>query len=282
LRCHRPLPPSNALILVAPVPANLTLTLIPHGESAWSLSGRHTGRTDIPLTARGEEQARELAPRLGHVSFAHVFTSPRQRARQTCALAGLGTAAVIEPDLAEWDYGDYEGQRSAEILAMRPGWNIFRDGCPHGETPAQISARADRLLTRLRALEGNIALFTHGHFGRVLSVRWIGLPVGEARSFLLGTGSVSVLGHEHDRADEPVIALWNATTPESPRPRADETGPVSPRTIQCWENEGGGDFKRPAALEIVGWGALTHISFARGGDANRRSRVRRRRRRARR
>ena len=161
--------------------------LIRHGETEWSLSGQHTGRTDIPLTARGEDEARELGQRLRDIQFARVLTSPRQRARRTCELAGLGPVAEIEPDLAEWDYGDYEGQRSADIRKARPDWNLFRDGCPRGEMPAQISDRADRLIARLRVLDGNVALFSHGHFGRVLAARWIGLPVSEGQHFLLPT-----------------------------------------------------------------------------------------------
>jgi broad specificity phosphatase PhoE len=183
--------------------------LIRHGETEWSLSGQHTSRTDIPLTARGEDGARKLGLHLREIHFNRVLTSPRQRARRTCELAGLGSVAEIEPDLAEWDYGDYEGRRSAEIRAARPDWNLFRDGCPDGESPGQISDRADRLIARLRALEGNVALFSHGHFGRVLAARWIGLQVIEAQRFLLDTASLNILGYEHDRVESPVIALWN-------------------------------------------------------------------------
>jgi probable phosphoglycerate mutase len=185
--------------------------LIRHGETEWSLSGQHTSRTDILLTARGEDGARKLGLRLREIQFARVLTSPRQRAWRTCQLAGLGSVAEIEPDLAEWDYGDYESQRSAEISKARPDWNLFRDGCPNGESPGQISDRADRLIARLRALEGNVALFSHGHFGRVLAARWIGLPVGEAQYFLLDTASLNILGYEHGRVESPVIALWNAS-----------------------------------------------------------------------
>ena len=184
--------------------------LIRHGETEWSLAGQHTGRTDIPLTARGEEAARELGQRLRDIAFARVLTSPRQRARRTCELTGLGPAAESEPDLAEWDYGDYEGQRSVDIRKERPDWNLFRDGCPRGETPAQVSDRADRFIERLRALDGNVALFSHGHFGRVLAARWIGLPVSEAQRFLLDTASLSILGYEHNHVASPVIALWNS------------------------------------------------------------------------
>ncbi len=185
--------------------------LVRHGETDWSLSGQHTGRTELPLTERGEIDARKLAPRLGVVRFSRVLTSPLQRARHTCELAGLGDAVAIETDAVEWDYGDYEGRRPVDIRHQRPDWNIFRDGCPHGETPAQIAERADRLIVRLRMLTGNIALFSHGQFGRAVGVRWIGLPIDQAEHFLIGTASVSVLGFGHDRADEPVIVTWNAS-----------------------------------------------------------------------
>ena len=184
--------------------------LIRHGETEWSRSGQHTGPTDIPLTAHGENQAQELRQRLRDISFARVFTSPRQRARRTCELAGFAPIAETEPDLAEWNYGDYEGKRSVDILKQRPDWNLFRDGCPCGESPAQVSDRADRFIARLRALEGNVALFSHGHFGRTLATRWIGSPVSQAQHLLLSTASISILGYEHNQADEPVIALWNA------------------------------------------------------------------------
>jgi broad specificity phosphatase PhoE len=183
--------------------------LIRHGETAWSLSGQHTGRTDVPLTPRGEEEVRELAEVLRQVRFSRVFTSPRQRAQRTGELAGLNAVAEIEPDLAEWDYGDYEGKRGAEIRREWPDWNLFREGCPNGEMPAQVSDRADRCIAQFRLLEGNVALFSHGHFGRVLAARWIGLPVSEARRFLLGTASLSIFGFEHESLEEPVIALWN-------------------------------------------------------------------------
>ena len=188
------------------------LYLIRHGETEWSLSGRHTGRTDIPLTEQGEQDARQLGERLRAVSMTRVCTSPTQRARRTAALVGLTPDAEIEPDLAEWDYGDYEGQLSVEIRKGRPDWNLFRDGCPRGEMPAQVSDRADRLIARLRALDGNVALFSHGHFGCVLAVRWIGLPVIEGQKFLLGTASLSVLGYEPNYPEAPVIALWNSST----------------------------------------------------------------------
>jgi broad specificity phosphatase PhoE len=187
----------------------MRLFVIRHGETAWSVSGRHTSRTEIPLTVQGEQNARELGERLRSVGFTRVFTSPRLRARRTCELAALGPAAEIEPDLAEWDYGDYEGLVMADIRKERPGWNLFRDGCPHGESPAQVSDRADRLIARVRSLDGNVAAFSHGHFGRVLAARWIGFAAGDARRFLLGTASLGILGFEHDDPASPVIAEWN-------------------------------------------------------------------------
>ena len=193
----------------------LRLYLIRHGETAWSLSGQYTGRTDIPLTAHGEDEGRKLGQRLWNIPFAHVLTSPLQRAQQACALARLTPVAEIEPDLAEWDYGDYEGQTPTDILKSRPGWNLFRDGPPRGETPVQISTRADRLIARLRVLDGNVALFSHGHFGRVLAARWIGLSVEQAQHFLLSTAALSVLCYEHDRTDQPAIALWNSASNEA-------------------------------------------------------------------
>jgi len=189
----------------------LRLYLIRHGETEWALSGRHTGLTDIPLTQNGEDEARKLGKHLRDIQFAQVLTSPLQRAHQTCALVGLKPVPEIEPDLAEWDYGDYEGKRSVDIRKERPDWNVFRDGCPHGERPAQISARADRLIARLCKLDGNIALFSHGQFGGVLAVRWIGLAVVEAQHFPLGTASVSVFTFASHHPTVPVIALWNAT-----------------------------------------------------------------------
>ena len=188
----------------------LKIHLIRHGETEWSLSGQHTGSTDIALTARGEQDARKLGERLSAVSFTHVFTSPRQRAQQTYTLSGLTPAAEIERALAEWDYGDYEGRRSVDIRKERPDWNLFRDGCPNGDMPTHVCERADRFIIRLRALTGNIALFTHGQFGSVLAARWIGLPVINAESFPLGTASLSVLGFAAKYPEVPVIALFSS------------------------------------------------------------------------
>ena len=181
-----------------------------HGETAWSLSGQHTGRTDLPLTERGERNARALGERLRGLTFAKVYTSPLQRAARTCELAGFGTAAEIDPDLVEWDYGQYEGRRTAEIHAKRPDWQLFRDGCPGGESPNQAGARADRVVGRVRAVKGDVLLFSSGHFLRVLAARWIGLDAAAGRYLLLGTASFSALGYEHHLA-EPVIRLWNET-----------------------------------------------------------------------
>ena len=195
----------------APVTGSATtrVTLIRHGETEWSLNGRHTGRTDIALTTRGEDEARALEPLLGHVRFAHVFTSAAQRASRTCALAGVAATANVDSDLAEWDYGDYEGRSSREILETRPGWSVYRDGCPGGESAAEVSRRADRVITRLRALGGAVALFSHGQFGCGLAARWIGLGIGTAGHLQLGTASVSTLGFDPNHPDVPVIAGWN-------------------------------------------------------------------------
>jgi probable phosphoglycerate mutase len=181
-----------------------------HGETAWSLSGQHTGRTDLPLTERGERNARALGERLRGLTFAKVFASPLQRAVRTCELAGFGRAAEIDPDLVEWNYGQYEGRRTAEIRAERPDWQQFRDGCPGGESPDQIGARADRVVSRVRAVKGDVLVFSHGHFLRVLAPRWLGLDAAGGRYFLLDTASLSALGYEH-HPTEPVIRLWNET-----------------------------------------------------------------------
>ncbi len=189
----------------------LNLYLIRHGETAWSLTGQHTGLTDIPLTPAGEQQARALAPWLRTRHFERVFTSPRQRARRTCLLAGLGDRAETEADLQEWDYGDYEGMLTADIREGRPGWDVFNDGCPNGETPQQVAVRADRLIARLCEMGGNVALFSHGEFGLALAARWIGLPVAAGRDFVLGTASLSILGNNPAHPERRVIALWNAS-----------------------------------------------------------------------
>jgi len=181
-----------------------------HGETEWSLSGQHTGRTDNPLTARGEEQARRLGERLHGQVFQRVFTSPLQRARRTCELAGFARSAEPLPDLLEWDYGEYEGVRTHDIHRTRPGWMLFRDGCPGGESPTQAGARADRAIARVRAVDGDVLLFSSSHFLRVFAARWLGLDAGAGRHFVLSTASLSALGYEHDLT-EPVIRMWDET-----------------------------------------------------------------------
>jgi probable phosphoglycerate mutase len=182
-----------------------------HGETAWSLAGRYTGRTDLPLTPCGERTARRLGERLQGLPFAQVFTSPLQRAARTCALAGFGALAQRDPDRVEWDYGLYEGRVSADIHAAHPDWNLFRDGCPGGEAPVQVAERADRVVRRVRALEDNVLLFTSGHFLRVLATRWLGIePTANCGYFMLTTASLSALGYENDLS-RPVISLWNET-----------------------------------------------------------------------
>ncbi len=182
-----------------------------HAETAWTLADRHTSFTDLSLTLRGECSARGLGERLAGLALHRVFTSPLQRARQTCALAGFDALAEVDSELVEWNYGDYEGRSTGEILRERPGWQLFRDGCPGGESPAQVTARAESVLSRLRSVSGDVLLFSSGHFLRVLAARWIGLePSVSGMSFLLSTASLSAVGYEHDLS-RPVIRLWNDT-----------------------------------------------------------------------
>ena len=181
-----------------------------HGETAWTLSGQHTGLTDLPLTERGERNARRLAERLRGVTFAKVFTSPLQRATRTCELAGFGALAEIDRDLLEWNYGEYEGRLTTDIHRERPDWQLFRDGCPGGESPKEVGARADRAVKRMRGVKGDVLLFSSGHFLRVLAARWLGLDAAFGRYFLLSTASLSALGYEHNLSD-PVIRLWDDT-----------------------------------------------------------------------
>ena len=182
--------------------------LVRHGETAWSLSGQHTGLTDIPLTETGEDDGRKVQARLDGKTFTTVLTSPLLRARRTCALAGFGDVAKITPDLVEWDYGDYEGRKTADIRVDRPSWYLFRDGCPGGESLAAVAARADRLIAQLRAEGGRILLFSHGHFSRILAARWMGFDAENAMHFVLSTASLSILGYEHN-LDDPALLLWN-------------------------------------------------------------------------
>ena len=179
-----------------------------HGETAWTISRQHTGLTDLPLTDQGEAEALRLRDRLAGRGFTAVLSSPLQRAVRTCELAGFGAVAKIEPDLVEWNYGAYEGRTSADIHAERPDWQLFRDGCPDGESPEQIGARADRVIRQVRAVDGDVLLFSSGHFLRVFAARWLGLAPAAGNYFLLGTASLSALSYEHDRS-EPAIRLWN-------------------------------------------------------------------------
>ena len=181
--------------------------LLRHGETEWSLNGQHTGVTDIPLTENGRMAARLLKPILAKLTFTLVLTSPLQRARETCELAGLGQFANVEPDLIEWNYGEYEGLKTEQIRLTRPGWSVFRDGCPGGESPEQVGARADRVITKVRTAAGNVALFGHGHFTRVLAARWINLSANYGENFLLDTATLNVLGYYRE---SPAFMIWNA------------------------------------------------------------------------
>jgi broad specificity phosphatase PhoE len=225
----------------------LRLYLMRHGETAWSRSGQHTGRADIPLTKNGEAEARQLGERIQAISFAQVFCSPLIRAKQTCELSGLSKDMLIDDDLAEWDNGDYEGQTHADIFAVRPNWNLFRDGCPNGEMPLDISARVDRLVMRFRRLVGNIAVIAHSHLGRVLAARWLGLTVEHAEGLLLDTASVSILGFDSEDHKPRSLMLWNST-PQNSLPvlsrqvsslqESQSSSVMKRRSLERWENEG--------------------------------------------
>lgn len=193
--------------MTAALPA---IYLARHGETAWSISGQHTGLTDLPLTARGERNATRLGERLKGMQFAKVFTSPLQRASLTCKLAGFGSVAEVDPDLVEWNYGNFEGRKTDEIYRDYPNWQLFRDGCPGGESPDQVAGRADRVIARVKLLSGDVLLFSSGHFLRMLAARWLQLEPQGGRYFLLSTASLSTVGYEHGAA-EPVIKLWNDT-----------------------------------------------------------------------
>ena len=181
-----------------------------HGETVWSVTGQHTGVTDLPLTERGERNAARLGERLAGSVFAKVLTSPLPRAMRTCELAGFGAVAEVDRDLVEWNYGDYEGLRTSEIHAKRPDWQLFRDGCPNGESPEQIGARADRVVNRVRAIKGNVLIFSSGHFLRVLAARWLGLEPAAGKYLMLSTASLSALSYEHE-ISHPAIQFWNTT-----------------------------------------------------------------------
>ncbi|WP_295683682.1 histidine phosphatase family protein [uncultured Nevskia sp.] len=221
----------------------MRIYLIRHGQTDWALAQRHTGLTDIALNEFGERQARSLAKALGTLGFTKVLTSPLKRARQTCALAGQGAAAEADPDLAEWNYGDYEGWTTREIQLHSADWNVFSNGCPNGETAGQISMRADRVIARLIDLSGNIAVFSHGHFGRALAVRWLQMPLTQARHFALDAASVSVLALDIAHAKLPIIAMWNLPATAEPAVTVERLAPADlaepAPAIQRWENEGG-------------------------------------------
>lgn len=219
----------------------LRIFLIRHGETAWSKSGQFTGATDIPLNDIGLIQSKALVPVLECIKFSHVETSSLQRAKQTCDAAGLAASAKESTDLIEWDYGIYEGQYSASVYKQEPEWNIFRDGCPDGESSAQISRRADMVIERWRMKEGNIAVFTHGYFARVLAARWIGLPVLHARNLILGTASISMLCYDPHHLDVPVIGIWNMPTSHFSTTLPDEeiASVMKRNALARWENEGG-------------------------------------------
>jgi broad specificity phosphatase PhoE len=191
-------------------PSQLQLVPVRHGETEWSRDGRHTGRTDLPLTDNGRENAKRIAPLLERFTFERVLSSPLQRALDTCRLAGLGDRAEITDDLQEWDYGEYEGVRTDEIHENRPDWVLWRDGCPGGEQPADVGVRADRLLAELAGTPGDVAIFGHGHMLRVLTARWCELPPSEGSRFVLGTATISLLGWEHDWH---AVRTWNASSP---------------------------------------------------------------------
>jgi broad specificity phosphatase PhoE len=188
------------------------LFLARHGDTAWTDSRQHTGRSDIPLNERGEEHARELGERLREFSFVRAFTSPLQRAAKTCELAGFGAVAAVDADLLEWDYGRWEGKLTRDILKDRPGWELFRDGCPDGESPEDVALRADRFIARVHGMAGDVLAFSSGHIIRMIAARWHGMPPDAGRVFFCRPASVGVLGFEHDRREEPVIRLWNYVT----------------------------------------------------------------------
>lgn len=188
------------------------LFLARHGDTAWTDSHRKTGRTDLSLNERGEDHARQIGVQLSRFSFSHAFTSPLQRASRTCALAGFGAGAEVDSDLLEWDYGRFEGKRTSEIVELRPGWELFRDGCPEGESPGEVAGRADRFIARVHTMAGDVLAFSSGHIIRMIAARGLGLPPVAGRFFYCDPASVGVLGFEHDSPEEPVIRLWNYAT----------------------------------------------------------------------
>jgi probable phosphoglycerate mutase len=185
------------------------LYLARHGDTAWTDSQQHTGRTDLPLNECGEAHARQLGERLRGFTFVRVFTSPLQRASKTCELAGFGSAPEVDSDLIEWDYGRFEGKTTSDVLKERPGWELYRDGCPGGETSQDVAVRADRFIARVRGITGDVLAFSSGHIIRMIAARWNGLAPAAGRVFFCRPASVGVLGFEHENRDQPVIRLWN-------------------------------------------------------------------------
>ena len=209
------------------------LYLARHGETAWSITGQHTGRTDLPLTARGERNARRLGKRLKGIVFTEVFTSLLRRATRTCELAGFGARASGDPNLVEWNYGDYEGLRTSEIHLRNPAWELFQDGCPNGESPGEVGARADEVLRRLRAIQGNVLIFSSGHFLRVLAARWLGIEPAAGKFLLLDTASLSALSYEHNQS-RPAIQFWNDTHHSEEKSKLRVTHESDPTSAQSW------------------------------------------------
>lgn len=186
-----------------------TVYLARHGETAWTLSKQHTGRTDLPLTENGEKNALKLKDRLSKINFAKVYSSPLQRAKKTCDLAGYADVAIVDPDLYEWDYGGYEGLKTVEIREKQKGWDLFKHGVPNGESAEDVGKRADSMIAKIRQTPGNVLCFSSAHFLRVFVARWLGMPPTGGQYFVLGTATISILGFEHNHADEPVVMLWN-------------------------------------------------------------------------
>jgi broad specificity phosphatase PhoE len=191
------------------------LYLARHGDTAWTDSHQHTGRTDLPLNERGKVHARQLGERLRRFSFGQVFTSPLERASKTCELAGFGAAVAVDHDLIEWDYGRFEGKRTGDVWKERPGWELYRDGCPGGESPADVAGRADRFIARIHDIAGDVLAFSSGHIIRMIAARWLSLPPAAGRFFFCDPASVGVLGFEHNSRDQPIIRLWNFVGPSS-------------------------------------------------------------------
>jgi len=209
------------------------LYLARHGETAWSITGQHTGLTDLPLTERGEQNAQRLGKRLAGIAFAKVFTSPLKRAARTCELAGFGARASADPNLVEWNYGDYEGRRTSEIHLSNPTWELFRDGCPNGESPGGVGARADEVARCLRAINGDVLIFSSGHFLRVLAARWLGIEPAAGRFLSLNTASLSALGYEHNLS-RPAIRFWNDTHHLEEKSKLKSKYESDPTFAQSW------------------------------------------------